>query len=106
MVTVDPDRRELTRASVLIEGTTISAIIEADAPAAPLPDDVIRIDGSGCVLTPGLVNTHHHLYQWITRGLAADHTLLQWLTTLYPIWAGIDEDAVRAEKRFADDALA
>lgn len=46
------------------------------------------------MLTPGLVNTHHHLYQWITRGLAADHTLFQWLTTLYPIWAGIDETAV------------
>ncbi len=94
MVTVDPDRRELTRASVLIEGTTITAIIETDAPAVPLPDDVLRIDGTGCVLTPGLVNTHHHLYQWITRGLAADHTLFQWLTTLYPIWAGIDEQAV------------
>ena len=55
---------------------------------------MIRVDGTGCVLTPGLVNTHHHLYQWITRGLAADHTLFEWLTTLYPVWAGIDEQAV------------
>ncbi|GAA3177145.1 hypothetical protein GCM10020255_068920 [Rhodococcus baikonurensis] len=52
------------------------------------------IDGSGCLITPGLVNTHHHLYQWITRGLAADSTLFEWLTTLYPVWAGIDADAV------------
>lgn len=57
--------------------------------------EVRRIDGRGCLLTPGLVNTHHHLYQWITRGLAADNTLFEWLTTLYPIWAGIDEEAVR-----------
>ena len=54
------------------------------------------VDASGCVLTPGLVNTHHHLYQWITRGLAQDSTLFQWLTTLYPIWARIDADAVHA----------
>ena len=53
------------------------------------------VDGRGCLLTPGLVNTHHHLYQWVTRGLAVDDTLFEWLTTLYPVWAGIDEDAVR-----------
>jgi cytosine/adenosine deaminase-related metal-dependent hydrolase len=52
------------------------------------------VDGRGCLLTPGLVNTHHHLYQWVTRGLAADDTLFGWLTRLYPIWAGIDAEAV------------
>lgn len=93
VITVDPDRRELTDASVLIDGTTITAV--STEPITDLGTDVRRIDGTGCVLTPGLVNTHHHLYQWITRGLAADHTLFQWLTTLYPIWAGIDEEAVR-----------
>lgn len=55
---------------------------------------VRRVDGTGCLLTPGLVNTHHHLYQWATRGLAPDGTLFEWLTTLYPIWAGIDEEVV------------
>jgi len=54
------------------------------------------VDGSGCLLTPGLVNTHQHLYQWATRGLAVDATLFQWLTALYPVWAGIDEEVVRA----------
>ncbi|MYR06174.1 8-oxoguanine deaminase [Gordonia sp. SID5947] len=92
VITVDAMRRELPRASVLIDGERIVSIGE---PPAALPEDTVRIDGSGHVLTPGLVNTHHHLYQWITRGLAADHTLFRWLTTLYPIWAGIDEDAVR-----------
>jgi cytosine/adenosine deaminase-related metal-dependent hydrolase len=46
-------------------------------------------------VTPGLINTHHHLYQWLTRGMAVDDTLFDWLTTLYPVWAGLDEDTVR-----------
>ncbi|WAC58217.1 8-oxoguanine deaminase [Gordonia sp. SL306] len=92
VITVDGARRELPQASVLIDGERIVSVGE---PPPSLPDDTVRIDGRGHVLTPGLVNTHHHLYQWITRGLAADHTLFEWLTTLYPIWAGIDENAVR-----------
>ena len=54
------------------------------------------MDGRGCVATPGLVNPHHHLYQWATRGLAVDATLFEWLTTLYPVWGHLDEDIVRA----------
>ena len=42
------------------------------------------------------MNTHHHLYQWITRGYAPDGTLFGWLTTLYPVWAGLDAELVRA----------
>ena len=57
------------------------------------------VDVSGCLVTPGLVNTHHHLYQWVTRGLAVDSPLFGWLTTLYPVWAGIDEDTVGAAAR-------
>src|SRR4029079_16821132 len=54
------------------------------------------VDVAGCVLTPGFVNTHQHLYQWATRGLAVDATLFEWLTELYPVWAGIDEEVVRS----------
>src|SRR6266700_2944002 len=57
------------------------------------------VDGSGCLATPGLVNSHHHLYQWIFRGLAQDATLFDWLTELYPRWARIDEPAVHAAAR-------
>ncbi len=53
-----------------------------------------RVDGTGCLLTPGLVNTHHHLYQWATRGLAQDETLFGWLRTLYPIWGRLDAEIV------------
>ncbi|MEV5836342.1 8-oxoguanine deaminase [Nocardia sp. NPDC052112] len=104
VATVDPDGTEYRRGYVTVQGSRIAAVGAGDAP--DLGADVRRIDGRGCLLTPGLVNTHHHLYQWITRGLAADSTLFEWLTTLYPIWAGIDEDAVRVAATGALTALA
>ncbi|MBW0275641.1 hydroxydechloroatrazine ethylaminohydrolase [Nocardia sp. MH4] len=93
VVTVDAVGTEYRDGWVTVRGNRIDAI-GAGAPPEFGPS-VARIDGRGCVLTPGLVNTHHHLYQWITRGLAADNTLFEWLTTLYPVWARIDEKSVR-----------
>lgn len=54
-----------------------------------------RVNADGCLVTPGFVNTHHHLYQWATRGFAVDGTLFAWLTTLYPVWGHLDEDTTR-----------
>jgi cytosine/adenosine deaminase-related metal-dependent hydrolase len=54
------------------------------------------IDGRGCLATPGLVNTHHHLYQWLTQGMAQNAVLFDWLTELYPVWARIDAEQVHA----------
>jgi cytosine/adenosine deaminase-related metal-dependent hydrolase len=101
--TVDALGTEHARGHVVVRGNRIDAVDAGDPPEIP---DARRIDGRGCLLTPGLVNTHHHLYQWITRGLATDHTLFEWLTTLYPVWAGIDEDAVRVAATGALAALA
>lgn len=70
--------------------------IAALGPGRP-PEDLdrwTRLDGSGLLVTPGLVNSHHHLYQWITRGHATDDTLFGWLTTLYPVWARLNADLV------------
>jgi cytosine/adenosine deaminase-related metal-dependent hydrolase len=53
-----------------------------------------RVDATGCLATPGLVNTHHHLYQWATQGLFQDATLFEWLTRSYEIWAGLDAEIV------------
>ena len=64
------------------------------------------VDGRGCLLTPGFVNTHNHLFQWVTRGLAVDNTLFEWLTALYPVWAGIDEHAVHTSASGALSQLA
>ena len=54
------------------------------------------VDGTGHLLTPGLINTHHHLYQWLTRGWAQDAILFDWLVALYPAWSAIDADLVEA----------
>ncbi|MFC9439801.1 8-oxoguanine deaminase [Nocardia sp. NPDC057030] len=61
---------------------------------APIVPDAQRIDGTGCLVTPGLVNTHHHLYQWASQGLFQDSTLFEWLTGLYRLWAGMDAEVV------------
>ncbi|MBA0044801.1 8-oxoguanine deaminase [Mycobacteroides sp. LB1] len=105
--TVDLERREIDSATVVIDGSRIAAVLLAGEqnPWRTLPD-VERVDGRGCLLTPGLVNTHHHLYQWITRGLAADHTLFEWLTALYPVWEGIDADSVHVAAQGALSWLA
>ncbi|ERB53883.1 hypothetical protein N806_22365 [Rhodococcus sp. P27] len=93
VVTMDSERSEHPDGYVVISG---NKIVDVGAGKAPVYPNAHVIDGNGCLITPGLVNTHHHLYQWITRGLAADSTLFEWLTTLYPVWAGIDADAVHA----------
>ena len=61
----------------------------------PQPDDVV-IDCSGCIITAGLINTHHHLYQWMTRGRAVGCDLFGWLSELYPVWGRLDVDDVAA----------
>lgn len=60
---------------------------------------VERIDGTGCLATPGLVNAHHHLYQWATQGMYASSTLFEWLVGLYPTWAAMDPEVVRGAAR-------
>ena len=94
VATVDATGREYESGHLVVEAGVITAVGPGPAPAGP--PGARRIDGTGCLATPGLVNTHHHLYQWIFRGLAQDATLFQWLTELYPRWARIDEDAVGA----------
>lgn len=93
VVTMDPARTEHAVGHVVVEGARITAVGEGRAPRNLA--DTTYVDGTGCLATPGLVNTHHHLYQWLTRGSAVDHTLFEWLTTLYPVWAGLDEDTLR-----------
>ncbi|PZQ51693.1 MAG: 8-oxoguanine deaminase [Rhodovulum sulfidophilum] len=93
VVTMDAARREIPRASVLIEDNRIAAV----GPAAELPraaDEVI--DLAGHVLTPGLINTHHHMYQTLTRVVPGvqDGELFGWLRGLYPIWARLTPEMI------------
>ncbi|MDQ6778652.1 MAG: amidohydrolase family protein, partial [Actinomycetota bacterium] len=94
VATCDENATEHNDGHVVFDGGRIVAVGPGAAPE-PLRDGVV-IDASGCLATPGLINTHHHLYQWITRGIAQDATLFEWLTTLYPMWARIDDEKVRA----------
>jgi cytosine/adenosine deaminase-related metal-dependent hydrolase len=63
------------------------------------PEADERIDLGGALVTPGLVNTHHHLYQTLTRAQAQQADLFTWLKTLYPVWAGIDAESEYAAAR-------
>src|SRR6266849_790393 len=94
LVTMDPARREIRDGGMIIR----DGVIEAVAPTHELPTVMAAnvIDMGGHVVLPGLVNTHHHLYQTLTRVVPAaqDATLFNWLKTLYPIWARLTPEAV------------
>jgi cytosine/adenosine deaminase-related metal-dependent hydrolase len=105
LVTMDAQGSEHTWGHLVVAGRRIESVGPGPAPEG-LADVVRRIDGSGHLVTPGLVNTHHHFYQWLTRGLAQDCHLFDWLTTLYPVWARIDEPMVHAAAQGSLAALA
>ena len=71
------------------------------------PDADERVDLDGAIVTPGLINTHHHLYQTLTRARAQESNLFGWLKALYPVWARLDEEAehVAARTGLAELAL-
>jgi cytosine/adenosine deaminase-related metal-dependent hydrolase len=93
VVTMDGARAEYASGHVVTDGTRITAVGEGPAPRDL--EGARYVDASGCLATPGLVNTHHHLYQWATRGFAVDGTLFEWLTALYPVWGRMDAETVQ-----------
>ncbi len=90
IVTVDAQDRVLKNASILIEDRIIKAVGNGPFEA----DEVI--DASGCAVYPGLINTHHHLYQTFTRNLPKVQRmeLFDWLRTLYEIWRGLNDACI------------
>ncbi len=103
ILTMDDERRELHGAGILIRDGAIAAVGHG------LTTTGERLNARNCVVTPGLVNTHHHLYQTLTRAVpgAQDALLFGWLRTLYPIWArfGPEEMHVSALVGLAELAL-
>ena len=103
VVTMDAGRRELAGADVLLRGGVVAAVGHG------LACDGEVIEARGCVVTPGLVNTHHHLFQSLTRAVPGgqDALLFGWLKVLYPIWArfGPEEMFVSAQVGLAELAL-
>ena len=103
VVTMNATRDELHGADVLIRGGEIAAVGQGLTSTGQV------IDAQGCVVTPGLINTHHHLYQTLTRAVPGgqDALLFGWLKTLYPIWArfGPEEMFTSAQIGLAELAL-
>jgi cytosine/adenosine deaminase-related metal-dependent hydrolase len=102
IATMDDQRRELRGASLLVRGTQIEAIWPAGArPPGTTADEVINARGHAVL--PGLVNTHHHMFQSLTRAVPAAQNaeLFGWLRALYPLWAGLTPEMVRISTQVA-----
>jgi cytosine/adenosine deaminase-related metal-dependent hydrolase len=91
---MDDSGEELPGGWVLVR----DGLVEAVGGGPPPPADTV-VDLAGAVVTPGLVNTHHHLYQTLTRARAQESTLFEWLRELYPVWARIDAETEYAAAR-------
>jgi cytosine/adenosine deaminase-related metal-dependent hydrolase len=94
VVTMDEAGTEHEDGWVLIRDGLVDAVGSGGPPEAEE-----RVSLGGAVATPGLVNTHHHLYQTLTRAQAQQADLFTWLKTLYPVWAGIDAESEYAAAR-------
>jgi 8-oxoguanine deaminase len=105
LVTMDPHRREIVDGGMYI----VDGFIQQVGPTSSLPEtaDVV-VDMTGQVVLPGLVNTHHHFYQTLTRAVpgAQNAGLFQWLTTLYPIWARMTSEHITVSTKVALAELA
>src|SRR6478672_10991617 len=84
IVTMDDEGTEHSPGWILVDDSLVAA---AGGGAPPDADDVV--DLGGAVVTPGLVNTHHHLFQTLTRARAQEADLFTWLRELYPLWARV-----------------
>lgn len=91
----DDENRELENVDLLIEGARVAAIGENLRVSADLPPDVPFLDARGHIALPGMVNTHHHLFQVLTRAIpeTQDAALFDWLVTNYEIWSSLDPEA-------------
>lgn len=108
LVTMDDVRREIADGALAFRNGVILAVGTTAELAHLAPDASEVLDASGCVVTPGLVNTHHHLYQSLTRAVpgGANASLFGWLKTLYPIWANYTPQDVYAATRLGLAELA
>jgi len=105
LVTMDDQQREIPDGGLFIR----DGFIEKVGATADLPDSADEVlDLTGCLLLPGLVNTHHHFFQTLTRAVptAQNANLFNWLKTLYPIWAGLTPEDIRISTQVALAELA
>ncbi len=104
-MTMDAERREISDGGLFVR----NGVIEAVDTTANLPKQADEtIDMAGCVIIPGLINTHHHFYQNLTRAVpsAQNATLFDWLRTLYPIWGRMGPEEIQVSTKLALAELA
>ena len=104
ILTMDDTRRELNGHDILLRDGVVAEIGEN----LSIPAGAEIVDAQNAVVTPGLVNTHHHLYQSLTRAVPGgqDALLFGWLQTLYPIWAGFGPEEMRVSAMLGLSELA
>jgi 8-oxoguanine deaminase len=105
LVTMDDERREIKDGAIFVRDHIIEQIGSTEALMAALPnsaDDVLDLQGR-YVVTPGLINTHHHFFQTLTRAVPAAQNcnLFHWLQSLYPIWRNLTSAGVYASTQMA-----
>ena len=99
LVTMDTARREIRNGALFIRDGVIEAVgTEADMPAERADR---QIELPQHVVIPGLINTHHHMFQSLTRVIAQEHELFDWLRTLYPIWKNLNSEAIYVSAKLA-----
>lgn len=93
LVTMDDERREIRRGSLIVEGNRIVAVGGRELLSAGVDEE---LDLRGHVVIPGLINTHHHMFQSLTRAIPAaqDGELFNWLQQLYPVWARLTPEMI------------
>ncbi|MCD4673558.1 MAG: 8-oxoguanine deaminase [Anaerolineaceae bacterium] len=100
VLTMDGERRQIRNGGIFVRDN----VIEKIAPMSELPAEADRvIDASGMIVLPGLINTHHHFYQTLTRAVpgAENHKLFDWLVRLYPIWGEMGAEEVYVSTKTA-----
>jgi 8-oxoguanine deaminase len=97
LVTMDDERREIHNGAMFIQ----NGVIEAIGTQADMPDEAADtvLNFSRHIIIPGLINTHHHMVQSLTRVIAQDNELFDWLLTLYPIWARLRSEHIYTASR-------
>ncbi len=99
LVTMDATRREIANGALYVRDGVIQAVGTLDVMPAQTADEIL--DMRNHIVLPGLINTHHHMFQSLTRGFAQNNELFDWLKTLYPIWSGLTGEAIYTSAKLA-----
>jgi cytosine/adenosine deaminase-related metal-dependent hydrolase len=103
LVTMDDQRREIPSGAIFVRDGVIIAVGTLDDMPSQTADEVIRLPNH--IVIPGLVNTHHHMFQSLTRVIAQQHELFDWLTSLYPLWLNLRPEMIYASSKLAMSEL-